>query len=67
MKSIGKTASVCPACLKVIPATIVEKDDRVFMEKTCPQHGSYSALISSDLDSYSFAKELYPNPQKPND
>ncbi len=40
--------SLCPECLSVIPATLSEKDGRVVMVKTCPVHGDFDDLISSD-------------------
>lgn len=44
-KQIGMTESVCPECLKVIPAKKIFREGRVFLEKTCPDHGKYSVLI----------------------
>ncbi|MCL1970320.1 MAG: radical SAM protein [Candidatus Bathyarchaeota archaeon] len=64
MQTIGKTSSVCPNCLKVIPAKIIEQSGRVLIQKNCPEHGSFQALISSDIENYKFAKELYSQPQK---
>jgi uncharacterized radical SAM superfamily Fe-S cluster-containing enzyme len=42
------TQSLCPECLSVINALIFEKDDKIFMEKTCDLHGFFRDLISSD-------------------
>ena len=39
------THSVCPVCFKKIPAKYVLKGDSVFFEKTCPEHGDFSAVI----------------------
>lgn len=39
--------SLCPECRKIIPAKILEKDGRVIMEKSCPDHGFFQDLISS--------------------
>jgi uncharacterized radical SAM superfamily Fe-S cluster-containing enzyme len=47
-----KTASVCPECIKVIPAVVREKDGRVIMEKTCRTHGYFWDVISNDVDFY---------------
>ena len=47
-----KTASVCPECIKVIPAVVREKDGRVIMEKTCRTHGYFWDIISNDVDFY---------------
>lgn len=42
---IRKTRSVCPRCLKNIPAMLVREGEAVFMEKTCPEHGDFKTLI----------------------
>ena len=39
MKDIKPTRSICPECLKAIDATIYEDDGKVFIKKTCPEHG----------------------------
>ena len=43
---IGNTASVCPICLKTIPAEKrIKEDNHIYLDKTCPEHGSFSTLI----------------------
>lgn len=43
---IAKTKSVCPVCLQVVDACrTVGEDGFIYLEKTCPAHGSFSALI----------------------
>jgi len=49
---IDQTESVCPHCLKTIPAIIYEKDGSVYMDKTCPEHGLSSVYIWPDVDQY---------------
>lgn len=44
-QSLGMTKSVCPECLKVIPAEKVAREQGIFLEKACPEHGVYSTLI----------------------
>ena len=46
------TESLCPECLSVIQATMMEKDGKVVMEKTCPKHGGFSDVVWSDVDMY---------------
>ena len=49
----GKTKSVCPVCLRVLDAVKIERDDGIYMEKSCPEHGDFSALIwEGDASSY---------------
>lgn len=59
---IGLAQSVCPECLKVIPAEKVWKKDGIYLEKTCPEHGSFEALIwEGSLSSYEeWGRELLP-------
>ena len=50
---IGRTESVCPVCLRVLPAEICPGTDGVYMEKSCPEHGDFRCLIwEGDLRSY---------------
>ena len=44
-KILRQTYSVCPVCLQRIPAVHVAYDKKVYLEKTCPQHGYFSAVI----------------------
>lgn len=47
-----KTFSLCPECSKAVEATVFEKDGKVFMEKTCPEHGKFSDIYWSDVKKY---------------
>jgi uncharacterized radical SAM superfamily Fe-S cluster-containing enzyme len=40
-----KTKSVCPVCLKKIPAERVLAGKEVFLRKSCDEHGSFSSII----------------------
>jgi uncharacterized radical SAM superfamily Fe-S cluster-containing enzyme len=46
------TRSICPTCKKLIDAHIVLREDRVWMQKKCPQHGYFEVEISSDAEYY---------------
>lgn len=39
------TESICPVCLKRIPAKKISYGDKVYMEKSCPEHGRFKTLI----------------------
>ncbi|MGQ0642563.1 MAG: radical SAM protein [Gemmatimonadaceae bacterium] len=49
---IRETTGVCPQCLERVPATVVERNGRVFLRKTCRTHGEDEALIASDARFY---------------
>jgi 7,8-dihydro-6-hydroxymethylpterin dimethyltransferase len=53
-----KTDSLCPECKKIISATILEKDGKVVMEKTCPEHGNFYDIIWSDVEMYLKAESM---------
>ena len=45
-KRIRTTRSLCPVCLKNLPAQMTEQEDRqIFLEKTCPDHGDFSVPV----------------------
>lgn len=45
VRIIGNTESVCPRCLKRIAAKRVAVGDDVFLDKVCPEHGSFRTII----------------------
>ncbi len=49
---MNQVQSLCPECLKIIPAVIRETTAGVVMEKICPNHGPFQATISTDWDTY---------------
>lgn len=46
------TMSICPKCLKRIDAKIVFEGNKVFMLKSCSEHGKFKVLISDDKEYY---------------
>jgi len=51
-RQLKKTQSVCPVCLRLLPATVIERGDEVFLEKSCAEHGSWQTPIWSGLPAY---------------
>ena len=53
---IRRTRSVCPVCLRNLPAALTREDDgRVFLEKRCEKHGAFRTLVwqgKVDLDGW---------------
>jgi len=52
LNKLKETKSLCPECHKLIPATIFEEDDRVLLEKSCPEHGYFSDVYWGDYEQY---------------
>ena len=47
-----RTGSLCPECLKVIPATLYIGDGALKMRKTCREHGEFDEVCWSDAEMY---------------
>jgi uncharacterized radical SAM superfamily Fe-S cluster-containing enzyme len=47
-----RTGSLCPECLKVIPATLYFGDGALKMKKTCKEHGEFDEVCWSDAEMY---------------
>ncbi|MGZ3752970.1 MAG: radical SAM protein [Mucilaginibacter sp.] len=46
------TLSICSTCLRRVDAKIVFEDDKVYMLKTCREHGFEKVLIATDIEYY---------------
>jgi 7,8-dihydro-6-hydroxymethylpterin dimethyltransferase len=44
------TISLCPECSVKVEAQVLEKDGRIVMEKTCPEHGFFKDVLLSDAE-----------------
>ena len=45
---IRMTTSLCPECYQFIPASIAEQGSSIWMEKKCPVHGWFRAMVERD-------------------
>jgi uncharacterized radical SAM superfamily Fe-S cluster-containing enzyme len=54
--------SICSSCLRRVEASIIIKDDKVLMDKWCPQHGRERVLIADDAAYYRMAREKFIKP-----
>jgi hypothetical protein len=52
------TSSVCPKCLKIIPAVIFERDSKVWIKKTCERHGKFEDLYWGSAEMYRKARKF---------
>ena len=45
-RPIREIRSICPVCLKNLPASLVrEPDGKILLEKSCPEHGAFSVPV----------------------
>lgn len=59
-RTLSTTKSVCPVCLSVVPAAVVEESGKVFLDKSCKEHGAFRALVWSDGEMYSAFGRMFP-------
>ncbi|MDD1768349.1 MAG: radical SAM protein [Methanomassiliicoccales archaeon] len=51
-EKIGQTESLCPECLKTLPAEKIAENDNIYLVKTCPEHGTFKVLIWRGVEDY---------------
>ncbi len=49
---LGTTQSLCPQCLRLVPAKIIVRGQRVYFRKRCPEHGQRDDFVCSDVRYY---------------
>lgn len=45
MTHLHTTKSICPTCGRQLSADVVRDGENVYLRKTCPEHGDFSALL----------------------
>lgn len=58
---IQTTESLCPVCLKVLPAKIIKRGDEALMGRRCPEHGLFEEAIWRGQPDF----EVWRRPKKP--
>ena len=53
----GMTYSLCTTCLKNVPAKILFKNDKVYYQKNCLEHGIHEEIVSTDIEYFKLMKE----------
>ncbi len=51
-KLVDTTISVCPECNALIPAELIEVDNRIYVRKKCPKHGEFTDLYFGSAEMY---------------
>ena len=62
MTLINATKSLCPECLKIIDAQVIERDGKTYICKTCNVHGYFEGIHPlGDPDHYRAMERLFKN------
>ncbi|MDR2801335.1 MAG: radical SAM protein [Desulfovibrio sp.] len=62
-RPIPARQSLCPVCLKTLPAELVRRKDSVFLLRNCPEHGEFAGLIwkgEPDFDAWTRPRDTPP-------
>ncbi|MFQ5586868.1 MAG: tetraether lipid synthase Tes, partial [Thermodesulfobacteriota bacterium] len=51
--------SICPECFKNIPATLYPEGGKVWIRKSCDEHGDYKDIFYGDIDLYYRCEEYW--------
>ena len=51
--------SICSTCLARVEAKVLIKNEQVFLEKWCPEHGRERVLVADDAAYYRKAREVF--------
>lgn len=51
--------SICPECMEIIKATLYPEGGKVWIRKTCTDHGEFKDIFYGDLDLYFRCEELF--------
>lgn len=62
---IGETQSLCPECLRTVSAEKIVENDRIYLVKTCPDHGTFKTIIWRGVDEYRDLLRYEGVPKKP--
>jgi len=49
---------MCPQCLSLCPGSFVAREGKVFLERTCKEHGLHSELIEDNLEYFELQKHF---------
>ena len=52
MEVLRKTKSLCPRCLELIPAEVVDDNGIVKIKKNCPAHGDFEDIYWTNSENY---------------
>jgi hypothetical protein len=60
LKRLKETKSLCPECGKTLNAEVYNEDGKVFIKKTCDEHGEFVNTYWSDHNLYDRVKKYVP-------
>jgi len=56
---IRYTQSLCPYCYRLLPAVIVERNNKLYIRRVCPEHGEIEEIYFGDAEMYRRFEKLF--------
>lgn len=57
MKPLRATCSLCPKCHKIIDASVVDERGKIWLKKSCKEHGDFKELYWGDAEMYRWVEK----------
>jgi len=57
-RRLAETRALCPGCLRVVPGENLERDGKVILRRTCPDHGTFESLVLSDASWWEWSRRF---------
>ena len=58
-----QTQSLCPECTRILPSLVFAEDNKVWIQRECPEHGEIKEVYWEDLEMYNKAKGFGTKPK----
>jgi uncharacterized radical SAM superfamily Fe-S cluster-containing enzyme len=55
------TRSICPECKRVLPARVYSKSNKVFLKRSCPEHGVFDEVYWESVSEFNRARRFAKN------
>ncbi len=62
---LAESRALCPTCLDVFPSRTVERDGKVWLQRTCDTHGFCETLVLSDAEWWKWSRSFVKPGQAP--
>ncbi len=56
---IRYTSSLCPHCFRILPAVIVERENKLYIRRMCPEHGEIEEVYFGDSELFKRFEKFY--------
>ncbi|MFB6157477.1 MAG: radical SAM protein [Haloferacaceae archaeon] len=56
--TLSETTALCPTCLERVPGRYEDRDGRVHLARTCPDHGETSRAVWESVDHWEWVTDL---------